>query len=161
VSAGGSAQIASVLVVGGAIGEMAVPLLLVLLFRSTGDANLGILMPVLTAVCSANVGVLATFVWVRGVGPPAGERWVGSLTPARPGGSAHLWDRQLGRPVLAARKGMDRGSQSGQYMELGVLSGADGLDVDESAPAEDGADGAESAFTPVDTLEDDMTSPIL
>jgi len=68
--------------------------------------------------------------------------------------------------VLAARKRMDRGSQSGQYMELGVLSGADGLDVDEGAPAEDdvdvadAVDGTDGAFTPVDAL-DDMTSPML
>jgi hypothetical protein len=64
---GGWVQITSVLVVGGAFGEMAVPLLLVSLFRTSGTDNLAILMPVLTAVCVANVFVLVAFILVRRV----------------------------------------------------------------------------------------------
>ena len=162
-----SGKIASVLVVGGALGEMAVPLVLVALFGAEGD-NLTVLIPVLVAVSFANLFVLGTFVLVRLAGVRAGRCRVGVTeltvrnaaacvrTPPRP-----RTNRQVGRPVLAAKAARPAGidATASQY-ELAPLDGADPLDGGDGDGGDgDGGDGGDAERGHNDDF--DLESPVL
>ena len=147
-----SGKIASVLVVGGALGEMAVPLVLVALFGAEGD----------------NLTVLGTFVLVRLAGVRAGRCRVGVTeltvrnaaacvrTPPRP-----RTNRQVGRPVLAAKAARPAGidATASQY-ELAPLDGADPLDGGDGDGGDgDGGDGGDAERGHNDDF--DLESPVL